>query len=121
MAVKPNNWNRVERSIKTRAELRCECGTFWDCGQGFHVGRCISEEGKRYQHNSRLIKLRVVQLGPPNDWTPNQLVALCLWCLTVYNERKAHEQRLADSLAAQEDTLFDMTTERISDGQHEQN
>lgn len=79
-AQHPNNWPRIERSIKLRADFRCECGTGYDCGGSAHYRRCPSVEGQRYPRNKRRIALRVVQLRPGDDWRPVNLIALCLPC-----------------------------------------
>lgn len=90
-STKPNNWPRIERDIKLRADFRCECGTSWDCGSNAHHRRCPNQEGNRYPHNKRLIKLRVVQIGAANDWRPNHLVALCLPCYVRWQQEQAEK------------------------------
>jgi hypothetical protein len=90
----PNNWPRIERNIKLRADFRCECGTGYDCGSNTHLSRCPSIDGQRYAHNKRLIKLRVVQIRRGEDWRPHNLVALCLPCYVLWaKEEEAEIQR----------------------------
>ena len=108
-STRPRNWDRIVIHIKTRADYQCECGTIWDCGSSRHASRCVAEEGKRYQHNGREVKLRVVQIGPEDDWRPEYLVALCLPCLRVYEERRVarqQERERVKALEAQMDSLF---------------
>jgi hypothetical protein len=100
---RPNNWPRIERDIKLRADFRCECGTFYDCDSNSHHGRCPNCEGQRYAHNKRLIKLRVVQVKRGSDWRPTNLVALCLVCYTRWLAEQAH---LTEHVAPKEDSLW---------------
>jgi hypothetical protein len=46
----------------------------------------------QYPHNKRLIALRVVQIGQPDDFRPETLIALCLPCLRVYEQRTVARQ-----------------------------
>jgi hypothetical protein len=123
--IRPRNWGRIVTIIKTRADYQCECGTMWDCGSNWHPGRCLNVEGKRYQHNSREIKLRVVQIGADDNWTPNYLIALCLPCLRVYEEKRMareQEQQRIKAIEAQMNPLFDIEElERKHRGPREQN
>jgi hypothetical protein len=113
----PANWDRIQRAIKLRADFRCECGSFWDCGTNNHTSRCQNREGNRYPHNKRLIALRVVQIGPEDDFRPEYLVALCLPCLRVYEQRM--EARA--SRTEQVDGLFEPTREETKTHVREQN
>lgn len=101
----PANWPRIERNIKLRADFRCECGSFYDCNGVHHHGRCVNVEGNRYVHNKRRIALRVVQIGPRDDWQPHNLVALCLPCYTRWQQRQAEKD--ADTTGLEQDGLFD--------------
>lgn len=83
----PTNWKQIQRAIKLRADHRCECGSFWDCDSNAHHHRCPNREGNRYPHNKRLIGLRIVQLRGPDDFRPESLIALCLPCYTIYEQR----------------------------------
>jgi hypothetical protein len=103
-ARNPNNWARIERDIKLRADFRCECGTTYDCGSNKHHRRCPNIEGQRYPHNKRLIKLRIAQIGRPDDWRPNYLVALCLPCYLIWQQERARQD--ADTVGIQEDSLW---------------
>lgn len=96
----PNNWDRIERNIKLRADFRCECGTFYDCGSGAHHNRCPNIEGNRYAHNKRLIKLRVVQVRRGNDWRPSNLVGLCLPCYGLWAVATGTPEALVDAQQA---------------------
>lgn len=102
-AQHPNNWPRVERNIKLRADFRCECGSHYDCDGTHHHGRCPNREGGRYVHNKRLCKLRVVQVRAGKDWQPNNLVALCLPCFT----RWQNSQTDCSTTGSEDDGLFD--------------
>lgn len=101
--TRPNNWPRIERNIKLRADFRCECGSHYDCNSAAHQGRCPNVEGSRYTHNKRRIALRVVQVRCGNDWRPNNLVALCLPCYL----RWAEENRQQIDSGLEQDGLFD--------------
>lgn len=102
-ARRPNNWVRIERAIKLRADFRCECGMGWDCNSSKHHGRCPNIEGQRYIHNKRRIALRVAQVGPPNDWQPQHLVALCLPCYLRWEDQR--KPKLIDT---EQESLFDV-------------
>jgi hypothetical protein len=94
--------------IKSRADYRCECGTFWACDLA-HAGRCRNREGMLSQSTKREVKLRVVQLGDENCWDPDTLIALCKQCHEDYERKKAsREQDLTRVIEQQCDPLFDI-------------
>lgn len=121
----PPNWSKIVAAIKSRAVYRCECGTIWDCGSGAHPARCQNRDGGRYQDNGREVRLRVVQIGKPDDYRPEYLVALCLRCLKTWEEQRRtreEELNLAKTIEGQSDPLLDLPTEgQNSDHNREQN
>jgi len=90
-ARRPNDWPQRERKILLRADFRCECGTFWDCGSNRHHRRCPNIKGQRYPENKRRIGLRVVQVRRGHDWRPDNLIALCLPCYVVWAKEEEAE------------------------------
>jgi hypothetical protein len=102
-SARPNGWPRIERNIKLRAEFRCECGTFADCDSNAHHGRCQNNEGNRYPHNKRMIKLRVVQVRPGSDWRGPNLIAVCLPCMTLLEKRQTNRTK---HVVSQQESLF---------------
>ena len=125
-AARPRDWGHIVTVIKNRADYQCECGTgMFECGEGWHYRRCPHTEGYRYQMGVRtVVKLRVVQVKPGDDWMPNNLVAVCKRCLQAYDQKQAansQERERIQALEAEMDCLFVIERAEANDGPREQN
>lgn len=105
-SLRPNNWPRIERRIKLRAEHRCECGTFVDCDSNDHHGRCPSIEGNRHHVNKRQVRLRVIQVRPGSDWRTSNLIAVCLPCMKRIEQRQAERCKVIAFPMPQQESMF---------------